>query len=287
MAKEKPSSLKLKRHLYIGFLSVFVTCAVCLGTTFAWYIYQTAGRTTKVRMAAGTSTYLQIAGSYDGNYSTNTVLENEKGILTPVSTDRIQNGFQEVVKFTDGKEGQPKLLASLFRDSGPTAYYRTSIFLRGIGDRQQVLINDIGFQDSSRENPISTAIRMGFLVHAPGENQPVESEYIFEINKEKNPRAEYNTLTGQEGWVLDSTKKDGTTISFTPYSEQHYGSYDESTGNVTMRENSVVLTEVSSLTAPVEVEIYIWLEGCDEDCTANLGGTNLDKIAVSFVGYQK
>ena len=34
----------------------------------------------------------------------------------------------------------------------------------------------------------------------------------------------------------------------------------------------------------VEVEVYIWLEGCDEDCTGNLSGTTLQNLALSFAG---
>ncbi len=287
MTEEKVTSKRLRRSLYIALLSVGITCFVCLGTTFAWYIYQTAGHTTKMRMAAGASTYLQIASSYDGEYSSNTVLEDAKGNLTPSSTNRIQNGFQEVERFTEGGEGKPKFLASFFREGGTTAYYRTSIFLKGNGQEQSVLISDIGYEDSSEDNPISTAIRMGFVVHEPGQNQPITDEYIFEINRAKNPLAEYNTLTGQEGWVLDSTKKDGTTIPFTPYGEEHYGVYDEVSGVVKKNDESVVLTRVGSNINPVEVEIYIWLEGCDEDCIINLAGANLDKIAVSFVGYRE
>ncbi len=285
VAREMQTSAKLKKRLYIALLSVCLTSFVCVGTTFAWYIYQTAGHTTKMRMAAGTSTGLQIASTYDGKYSSNTVLEDAKGILTPSSTNRIQNGFQEVDSFVEGQEGQPKALASIFREGSETAYYKTSVFLRGVGASQQVLINQIGYEDSSEKKPISTAIRIGFVVHEPGQNQPVAAEYIFEINRASNPEAEYNTLTGQDGWVLDSTKTDGSTVPFTPYNEENYGSYNEATGVVSKLEKSVVLAEVSPQILPVEVEIYIWLEGCDEDCTINLSGANLDKIAVSFVGY--
>ncbi len=285
MSKERPTSAKLRKSLYMALLSVCLTCFVCVGTTFAWYIYRTAGHTTKVRMAAGTSTYLQIASSYDGNYSSNTVLEKAKGYLLPVSTNRIQNGFQEVEDFIDGPNGELKSIASAFRESNETSYYRTSVFLRGSGASQQVIISDIGYEDENKKAPVSTATRLGFVVHEPGLNQPISAEYIFEINKASNPEAKYNTLTGQEGWVLDSTKRDGTTVPFTPYNEDHFGEYDKETGLVTKNEDTVVLTHVAQDILPVEVEIYIWLEGCDEDCTLNLAYENLDKIAISFVGY--
>ena len=35
---------------------------------------------------------------------------------------------------------------------------------------------------------------------------------------------------------------------------------------------------------PVKVDVYIWLEGCDEDCVGNLNRTTLKELALSFAG---
>ena len=37
----------------------------------------------------------------------------------------------------------------------------------------------------------------------------------------------------------------------------------------------------------MEIDLYIWLEGCDEDCTANLANQTLRNLAVSFAGVVK
>ena len=37
----------------------------------------------------------------------------------------------------------------------------------------------------------------------------------------------------------------------------------------------------------VEIEIYIWLEGCDEDCTVNLCSQTLKNLALSFAGVNR
>ena len=34
----------------------------------------------------------------------------------------------------------------------------------------------------------------------------------------------------------------------------------------------------------VQVDVYIWLEGCDEDCTNNLCSMTLRNLALSFAG---
>lgn len=284
---EISSKVKLKRNMVAALVSIIVMFVVCMGTTFAWYIYNTGAHTTKLHMAAGTSPYLQISSSYEGPYSSNTVLDSFSGQLTPVSTNRIQGGFQKVKGFIETEEEEPRKLAAIFGAGEYTDYYRTSLFIKATGSKMAIGVADIGFEDSSSENPISTAIRVGFVVHYAGLNMPIQSEYIFSINAEKNPKREYNTITGVEGWVLDSAKNDGTTIEFTPYSKDNYCVYDRRTGTSSFNDESIVLAEIAAASEPVEVEIYIWLEGCDEDCTINLGGTNLDNIALSFAGVVK
>lgn len=262
---------------------------VVVTATYAWYIYNTKGHTTDVRMAAGTGTNLQISSEYDTGYGSAAVLESFNGRLTPVSTDKIANGFQQAAGFTSGKEGQAGLVINFFKNSKPTDYYTTSLYLRTNGVATDVYIADIGFEDNDLENPISSAIRVGFVVHEPGSNGKAVSEYIFEISDMKNPEAEYNTATGKEGYVLDSTKTDGTTVPFTPYNKDAYCKYDKNTGVVTLKENSLKLCTVEgngngNPGTPVRVDVYIWLEGCDEDCVDNLCNETLEKLAVSFAG---
>ena len=118
---------------------------------------------------------------------------------------------------------------------------------------------------------------------------PVSSEYIFAISDKKNPEASYNTATGKEGYVLDGVKKDGTTVPFSPYTSDAYCIYDKNTGVVTLKKTSEKLCTITGdghgkPGTPVQIEVYIWLEGCDEDCTVNLCGETLKKLAVSFAG---
>ena len=56
-----------------------------------------------------------------------------------------------------------------------------------------------------------------------------------------------------------------------------------------MKDSSLKLSTITgagdgAVGTPVEIEIYIWLEGCDEDCTANLCSQTLRNLAVSFAG---
>ena len=268
---------------------MLLTLGAVVVSTYAWYVYNTGRHTTKVRMAAGAGINLQISNAYDGVYGSAAVLDSFSGQLNPVSTNRISGGFQKVLGFTNGTENQSNLVANLFGRGDYSDYYKTSLFLRSNGKSTDIYLSDIGFEDSDENNPISSAIRAGFVIHQAGLDQPTENEYIFEISGKKNPQAEYNTATGEEGYVLDSTKTDGTTVPFQPYNEEAYCIYDKDTGEVTKKEGSLKLRTVTGTSdgkpgTPVQIDLYIWLEGCDEDCTGNLSSQTLKNLAVSFAG---
>ena len=287
---EKTTNTKsLRRRLTISILVVIITLCAVVSATYAWYIYNTSRHTTDVRMAAGAGANLQISNSYSGEYGSAAVLESFKGQLKPVSTNKVTAGFQKATSFIVGQGGPADLLAAGFDDSEVRDYYHTSMYLRTNGNDTDIYLADIGFDDSDEKVPISSAIRVGLVVHEPGQNMPASSEYIFAISDKKNPEARYNTATGKEGYVLDGVKKDGTTVPFSPYTSDAYCIYDKNTGVVTLKKTSEKLCTITGdghgkPGTPVQIEVYIWLEGCDEDCTVNLCGETLKKLAVSFAG---
>jgi len=287
---EKTTNTKsLRRRLTISILVVIITLCAVVSATYAWYIYNTSRHTTDVRMAAGAGANLQISNSYSGEYGSAAVLESFKGQLEPVSTNKVTVGFQKATSFIVGQGGPADLLAAGFDDSEARDYYHTSMYLRTNGNDTDIYLADIGFEDSDEKVPISSAIRVGLVVHEPGQNMSASSEYIFAISDKKNPEASYNTVTGKEGYVLDGVKKDGTTVPFSPYTSDAYCIYDKNTGVVTLKKTSEKLCTITGdghgkPGTPVQIEVYIWLEGCDEDCTVNLCGETLKKLAVSFAG---
>jgi hypothetical protein len=280
------ASKHLKRRFVLALLALLVALLAALAATFAWYIYNTNAHTTNVHMAAGASSSLQISNQPDGAYGSAAVLDAFVGTLNPVSTDRIAGGFQKVFGFTNGSENQSKLVANLFGAGEATDYYQTTLYLRTNGENMAVYLSDIGYEDSDPENPISTAIRVGLVPYDAQGN--AIGEYIFAINTADNPQGEYNTATGREGYVLDSTRTDGTTVEFTPYTSANFCAVDKETGAVTISESSVPLFTLQGndgeFGTATEVEVYIWLEGCDKDCTSNLCNTTLRNVSLSFAG---
>ncbi len=288
--KRKISKNRLRFRLMITAIVLLISFSSLVAVTFAWYVYQTGARTSDIRMAVGTGSSLQISNRYDGEYGSSTVMDEFHGLLEPVSTDRILGGFQKATGFTGGGAGQPMLVANLFGASETTDYYKTTLYLRVAGDKQNIYLSGIGYEDDDPENPISTAIRIGFVVHKAGKDQAPENEYVFAINMADNPKAEYNTITGEEGYVLDSAKTDGTTIPMKRlYTPDNFCDYNNETGVTTLKEKSVPMFMVEGgaggdYGTPVQVDVYVWLEGCDKDCNNNLCGKMLKKIALSFAG---
>ena len=261
---------RLKRKFTGALLALLITFLAVASATYAWYIYNTSQHTTNVRMAAGAGVNLQISNAYNGVYGSSAVLESFSGQLVPVSTNKISAGFQKVTEFASGYQTKTGLAASIFGNGEQNDYYHTSLFLRTTGGTLDIYLSDIGFEDSDEASPIS---------------------YIFSISDKKNPEAEYNTATGQEGYVLDASRKDGTTVPFTPYTSDEYCIYNKETGAVKRKDDSLRLCTISgaddgSVGESVEIELYIWLEGCDEDCTSNLCRQTLRNLAVSFAGVK-
>lgn len=279
----------LKKNFITAALILLMALVVVTVSTFAWYIYNANAHTTNVHMVAGAGVSLQISSDFDGPYGSAAILDEFQGTLNPVSTDNILNGFQKVKGFTNGKDNQPSVVANLFGQGNDQDYYKTQLYFRTNGQTQNIYISDIGYEDSDVQKPISTAIRVGFVVHRPGNNQPADPQkvYVFSINEKQNPFREYNTASGQEGYVLDSTRTDGTTVPFTPYDNKHFCVYDNDTGAVSFQPDTLPLCEIAgggsgNFGTPVQIDIYIWLEGCDADCTNSLSQMTLRNLALSF-----
>lgn len=276
----------LWRRLLTALFAVAAALLSMATATFAWYIYNTAARTTRVELAAGSSVSLQISNAYDGVYGSSTVMEKFTGKLIPVSTDKISGGFQRVSRFVsqyNKDTGTYRLAAWLFQPSAPEVdYYKTSLYLRTNSENLDIYLSGIGFEDDSSENPISTAMRVGIVAEG--------KEYIFAINTAHNPNADDNgAKEPQGGYVLRSDRTDGSTVPFSPLTPENYCDYDSQTGVVTLRPSSTPLFQISGdgsggYGEPVKVDVYLWLEGCDEDCTLNLQAHTMENIALSFSG---
>lgn len=274
-------STHLRRSVFIAALTVAAALLSVTAATFAWYVYNTSARTTQVKMAAGSSVSLQISSTPEGPYSSSAVMQTFTGRLVPVSTDRIAGGFQKVEEFA---QEDTRMVASKFLSGVETVdYYKTSLYLKTTATDLDIYLSDISFEDASAENPISTALRLGIVVDG--------RESIFQLNPDPNPNADDNAARQPEGgYVLDSSKTDGSTLPFTPLGRANLCSYNREDGVVTISPSSVKLCTIrggdhGEYGPPQKLDIFLWLEGCDEDCTLNLVASTLSNLALGFAGH--
>lgn len=254
-------------------------------STFAWYFYQINGHTTKVRMAAGSGTSIQIANSPDGPYASSVQMDDFSDYLNPVSTDVILNGFQKVTGFESDEEN---IWARYFTTAEHVDYCIRTLYLKANASSDvDVYVSDITGINRDEQNPLSSAIRVGFVVY---NGEVPEKEFIFAMDDTINPQRNFNTFTSLDyrettDIVLDSTKQDGSTVYFRPYDQNNYAEYDADQGTVSLKQDSVAVLTLPQDGTPVRVDVYFWLEGCDPDCYGNLAGQSLDRMALSFAGY--
>lgn len=288
---------RLRARFTTTMLAMLIALLAVVSATYAWYVYNTSRHTTKVKMAAGTGVNLQISTSSGGDFTSATMLKSFEGCLEPVSTDRIGGGFQKVDKFVAGSEDEPSLVAGVFKDGEYNAkrqdYYKTSLYLRTNGSLTDIYVADIQYEDSNETYPISSAIRVGLVVNGAGKEKNPQQEFIFAISDKHTENPQMNTKNGEDGLVLDSSKKDGSLTTVKPqlYTSDNYCQYDEATGKVELKKDSQKICEVSGSGdghpgKTVKIDVYIWLEGCDPDCTADLCDQQLRKLAISFAGKQ-
>ena len=92
--------------------------------------------------------------------------------------------------------------------------------------------------------------------------------------------------------MLDSSRSDGSTVTFTPLNSSNYCQYNDDTGELTLLPSSTMLRSLTAASANadhgtlVQVGVYVWREGCNEDCTSNLANTNPESLALHFAGKQ-
>ena len=168
--------------------TLLVALAAAGAVTYAWYIYNANRHITDVKMAAGTGVTFLISNEYDGEYKTNAGL-SFAGLLDPVSTDNVLNGFQKVTGFTGGTT-QDSLFASMFGAAEHSDYYKTSLYLATNSAATDVYLSGIDFTEQDPANPISTALRVGLVAYAPGQGDTVTGQYVFEVSGEHNPQAQ-------------------------------------------------------------------------------------------------
>lgn len=283
------SSKQLRRRLALAALALIAVLLSVTTATFAWYIFNTSARTMEVKMSAGSSVALEIASKKDyervgdAAFGSATQMESFDSRLIAVSTDKIANGFQAVSGFRVERQAESyRSVARYFQGASEAVeYYKTTLLLRTSANSLDVYLANIGSEDYDN-GYLSTAMRLGLVVQG--------QEFIFELNPAPNPEKVGDNASEEPTgyYALDSTKHDGTVVPLTPLGEDALCNYDPATGAAEKKDTSVKICTLTgggtSYGEPVPVDVYLWMEGCDEDCTGDLSGQSMDLVSLIFAG---
>lgn len=272
------SKEKLKHKIKIGILTTLIVLFNITGTSFAWYIYNLELKATNVKMSAGSGTSILISNFNDKDFSSAIAMKDFNSSLIPVSTDNILNGFQKVEGF---KKENGLMFANMFSNADDNEFCTRTLYLKTNSDQVDVYLSDLTAINKDENNPLSTALRVGFVFYKDNH----ADQYIFEPDESHNPRGQFNTYNATTGQVLDSTKNDGSVVDFKPLTKENLASYDENIGEVKINNGSEKMITLNRGEV-VKVDVYFWLEGCDEDCFNNLVGKSLETLSMKFVGVE-
>ena len=157
-----------------------------------------------------------------------------------------------------------------------TDYFHSAFYLKGNWENGgDIYLSDIKFKNLNQDKPIASSIRIGIKVDK-------QFYGVFKISDEEN-KNKSNILP--ENHIIDSSKTDGTTKIYQPYSKENFVKYDVDTGEVTLKPESCRITNVMPTSNnQVKIDVYMWVEAGSENFGWNLNGEELTDVELVFAG---
>ncbi len=253
----------LSRAIYI-WISLGVTAVVFLGSTYAWFTQNNAVNTTEVSAYTLAENFeLMLAVSEDGYYTVDStpitqVNQQNKMNLLPVSTEDMEN--------------------FLFRVKGGTASeYETCVneeyifhgmfYIKAMGENNVGDI-DIYFDEKMLENPFGNthdSVRIGLVM-----GDDVKYIYHLEDEEDNDPKV---VVFEENAYV----EKDDPSIPLSSMMIKTEGD------NIILPDEKITTLEIGR---PYRVDVYLYIEGNDEDCNERVAFSKLDFI-MAFYGNIK
>ena len=254
---------RLMLEFYLTLIGMVFVLLVLTGSTFAWFT-QTASVNTDVYSASvdGGTPSLLIAGSKEDEFDTDCQLVPDvlPQALYPVSTADLDTFFVSTAVKEDGityRYGKADLNQTLIHGT---------VYLKSINGTNRVYFDDEKF-DVSMVDGSDVGLRLGLVIK--------EQSYIF--NLDRNNEDGRNTIEVETDSVVSKideqgnpTYTDDLSVDVTQY--QADGEKDGEKSLVTIQEDEVV-----------EVEYWVYLEGCDHNCFNVIQNKDL-QITLGFQG---
>ena len=272
---------RLGRSLIFCTIGCVLTLTALVGATFAWFSFTPTTNITPMHGSVSTGgVSLLIANTRDGNFAEkcDLILDDRLENLRPVTTGNLRNFYttyyQRVV-------GSP----SKYTDISESVYSNIihgSIYMTSVDDACDVYFHPTMCSMVS-DNQLLSALRLGFLIR----NQEGESVKIFRLDEflTGDVKLEAIQTTPENNTVVNSIDSDknpsfitDTATLLEPFKARSNGGNNGD--KYAAGENklfSVLEDEI------VELEFFVYLEGCDENCTNIVQDKELE-MQLFFVG---
>ena len=281
----------MKYGRYYGKLAIciFMILVIALSfttATYAWFSSNSVVRTDRVLSQSDTDEVeLLVSGtggdSFLGSHETAITRVNSTAIdeLMPVSTADLKNFVYQ--------DGSVDSMAVHFTKAEDKYYYHGQIFLRADAVNHEDGEKLALYLDESEEKGplflsstgnLLNAVRLGITIDG-------ETSYIFRVSEEENPsqdRSPHTRLNGVdlgEHQVIDSSRDslravDDPSVPMGEYMVDRDG---------TTKENTIKPLCKMDLNRIYTLDIYVYLEGCDPDCSEAIELGSMD-FYLAFYG---
>lgn len=266
------------QQIKLAVIMIMVSVLVLSASTFAWYRMSKIASIQTMEFTADTLGNLLISDSENGTYKStlDLGLGRNKAILLPATTkdgivflkpDYTDDGMKvegvlamEDGNILDGTEMQQEG----YTDDGKEHYvYKKVFYIKSGVNQDDSKIYNLKLVNGGNKND-KGAFTTGTFLNDNGDDSTFDSlnavRVSFVIDSTANIFVPFNTGNGETA----GTFAEIDTNAFTDY--QDYNAYD-----ITLEQDEdgefddVTLCQISEGT-PVEITMYVWFEGMDEDC---------------------
>ncbi len=259
--------------------AALIICAAVLTTaTYAWFTFSAD---TNVEPMQGSvskgDVNLVISGSANGKYDVSAPITrlDKCTELLPVSTSNLTSFYTASARTRDG-------IAALYTDVTQGAEKRIlhgEVYLKAqYADAR--LYFDSKALSFSGNSQLLASLRLGMKISGSGEAKT----YFFRLDDfAGGSAAAQNTIQGAANSVVSSIDEAGNAAFVTDTSGAMSQYYAVSKGENTDPEAGTALLYTLAKDTPVRVEIWLYLEGCDENCINSAQAKDLS-FNIAFAG---
>ena len=265
-----------KKALLSSVAMLLVAVVALSGATYAWFTANTDAKVSPIYLKTERQSSLVLAEDTLANAETATFTSalnvNWKQTLTPVSGS--VNGetgalsFKMAVANEDAMTGDEGTTPVSGVQNGPsTAYLQKTLLVKSSVKSQVILKSITGAGDL--ENALRVAVKIGTntVVYAPGNDDGSV------VHTQESPATFVKALTGG-----NTSGISGVTYSDLYNATATAGGITFGTVTIGTLGTTQVATNLTANTA-AEMQITIWLEGNDKDCTNDMSGVTIGTLS--------